>query len=120
MKSLILLAVAGFILALLLTRNSGSTASARKTPFMAEGMYTVAVQTPCALDRDARNAIGGAIASTDEEPILGLIERGKAVLLPKGTRFELSSDEDFWAWGFVRSGRQVGRDCYLPKAVLAK
>ena len=120
MKPLIFLALLGFLLALALSRNSGSTASARKTPLMAEGIYQVAVQTPCALDRDARNAIGGAIASGDEEAILGLIERGKAVLLPKGTRFELSSDEDFWAWGFVRSGRQVGRDCYLPKAVLAK
>jgi hypothetical protein len=85
---------------------------------MALGTYHIYVQSPCALDLDARRALGNAIAEKDERAMLGLIDRRKAVLLTKDTTFELASDENPWAWGFVRSGPETGRECYAVSALL--
>jgi hypothetical protein len=99
--------------------NSSPTSTRETLSPKMDGIYYTRVAVPCAIDDSARAALGRAIADNDEEAVQGLMARDKAVLLTKGTRFEVSSDEAPWAWGFVRSGRETGRDCFVPKGVLS-
>ena len=62
--------------------------------------------------------MASAIRDGDSEALQGLLERGKILKLTEGTRFLVDSYEDGFAWGFVRSGRNVGEDCYVIAALL--
>ena len=56
-----------------------------------------------------------ALKEQDMEGVAGLMERGQVLALTADTRFEVSDYRTApFAWGFVRSGRETGRDCYLP------
>lgn len=83
------------------------------------GIHRTKISAPCAVDRTARNNMIQAIRDGDQEAIDGLVERKQAFILTEGTRFEVSSSEPGGiAWGFVRSGRYSGEDCYILGAVV--
>ena len=83
------------------------------------GIQYVKSNAVCATDHDAKPLILRAYVTRDDQALLGLVERDKALLLMKGTRFDVSSsDGDGFLFGFVRSGRQVGRDCSIMPAFL--
>ena len=50
--------------------------------------------------------------------VQGLVERGKVLILSIRTKFEESDQREGFSWGFVRSGRHIGRDCYVPSQLL--
>lgn len=79
----------------------------------------VSVDSLCAIDKEAKLALARAIVDGDTEAMRGLLERGKAIGLRKGTKFDDEvSQKDGFTWGWVKSGRQTGRDCYIPESVL--
>lgn len=79
----------------------------------------VKFDTVCAVDRYAESSIARAYTTKDEQALLGLVQREKAIYLTKGTRFDVSSsDGNGFVFGFVRSGREIGRDCAIPQAFL--
>src|ERR1017187_6352515 len=76
----------------------------------------VAMNAPCSLERSARAMMVEAVRTGDTEALAGLIERGRLARLLAGTKFEVSDpvpDDYGLVWGFVRSGREIGRDCYM-------
>src|SRR5689334_19147235 len=79
----------------------------------------VKIQSPCAVDRDTKRLVARAILDRDTEALTGLVERGKVLVLERGVRFEpVVPEKDGFVWGWVRSGRQVGRDCYMVETFL--
>jgi hypothetical protein len=78
----------------------------------------VKMNAPCALGRSSAAAVSDAIRARDDDALQGLLERGKIVRLAAGTRFEWESSSDGLVWGFVRSGRETGRDCYILPGLL--
>src|SRR4051794_36502671 len=87
-------------------------------PKLPDGIYYTTIDAPCALNADALSSLTAAIRDQDQAAIKGLVDRGKLLALAKGTRFEASSDEAPWEWGFVRSGRETGRTCYILRFIL--
>jgi hypothetical protein len=83
------------------------------------GILYTSIAAPCAVDEESAHSTIAAIRDKDMEAIDGLKERGKVLALSVGTKFEPSgSAPEGFAWGFVRSGRNVGRDCFIPEAWL--
>lgn len=70
----------------------------------------------CAADRDARALI--VRANGDREAYAGLVERGRAIPIGKETAFEGKLRDGPWVWGYIRSGRQIGRDCWSLEGML--
>lgn len=110
---------------LFLMRDSGSQAHAApvvESPYVAplSGPVYVKFDAPCAKDEDANIAVARAIRDKDQEAMDGLLARDKIFILKKGTRFDVSDDKEGFAWGFVRSGRNTGENCYILGAALGK
>jgi hypothetical protein len=83
------------------------------------GIRYLAVNATCAPSQSAAYSMIRALREKDMEAIQGLMDRGKIFMLTVGTRFEVSDYRTAgFAWGFVRSGHEVGRDCYLPTVAL--
>jgi hypothetical protein len=83
------------------------------------GIQYVKLNAVCATDLDAKPLIRQAYVTQDNDALVGLVQRDKAILLMKGTRFDASvPDGDGFVFGFVRSGRQIGRDCSIMLAFL--
>lgn len=78
------------------------------------------MDVPCGANESAAHAIVAAIRDKDQEALSGLIERGKAFRLVAGTRFEVNdvNRPEGFAWGFIRSGRNVGETCYVALVFL--
>ena len=73
------------------------------------------------MDRTAAGNMVQALRDGDIPAIAGLVERGKVVILPEGTRFAVSSDEpNGLLWGFIRSGRNAGQDCYVVATMVQR
>ena len=73
----------------------------------------------CAPSHDDAILMVDRIQARDGDAIEGLIERGKLLQLKDGTAFEVNDYKTAgFAWGFVRSGRELGKDCYIPVAFL--
>ena len=100
-----------------LRATSASAPVVPPEPYRPTGLVYVATDAPCAKDRDTNATVLRAIREKDGEAVAGLLERGKIFLLTKGTRFEVS-DNDGFAWGFVRSGRNTGETCYILSGAL--
>ncbi len=83
------------------------------------GLMYVTVDAPCAKDRDSNVSLAQAIRDSDQAALDGLLARGKVLSLTKGTRFDVSTNDDV-AWGFIRSGRNTGETCYIFSAVLSE
>jgi hypothetical protein len=109
------------VLALVLlswARHRQSVSQALVAP-LPTGIQYVKSNAVCATALDAKPLIVRAYMAQDDQALVGLVQRDKAILLMKGTRFDVSSsDGDGFVFGFVRSGRQVGRDCSIMPAFL--
>jgi hypothetical protein len=100
-------------------RQSVSQSEASVSAPSPTGIQYVKHNLPCALDKDAKPSILRAIITQDNEALAGLVERGKAIMLAQGTRFDAAVPEgDGFVWGHVRTGRQMGRDCSIMQAFL--
>ena len=77
------------------------------------GTRYVRLQAPCAVDSDAIVQVSGALKSREADALLqGLFESGKVVALEPGAKFEVIAERNGYSQGLVRSGREIGRDCY--------
>lgn len=84
-------------------------------------IYQAVTAARCALNRTAAGNMVQALRDRDLEAIAGLVERKQVFILPEGTRFAVSSDEPGGLlWGFVRSGRNTGQDCYVVATMVQK
>src|ERR1035437_10534570 len=77
------LRVAGGIVLFFIVSNTGKN----------DPIYQATTAAPCALDRTAAGNMVQALRDGDIPAIAGLVERGKVVILPEGTRFAVNSDE---------------------------
>lgn len=107
------------VLFIIFSQNS-STPNRTSAPPVPLGMYRTKITAPCAVDRTASNNMIQAIQDRDQEAIDGLAERKQLYILTEGTRFEASSDEPPFLWGFVRSGRYSGETCYVLAGVMVR
>lgn len=83
------------------------------TQQIANGIYQTKITAPCAVDRDAIASMAQAVKDRDQDAIEGLEERKQIYILKEGTRFEVAGAAPVGvAWGFVRSGRYSGENCY--------
>ena len=105
------LIVAGGIVLYFIVSNTGKN----------DPIYQATTAAPCALDRTAAGNMVQALRDGDIPAIAGLVERGKVVILPEGTRFAVNSDEpNGLLWGFIRSGRNAGQDCYVVATMVQR
>lgn len=91
-----------------------------RSPEPARVIRYTTVESPCAVDLSAYRNTVQAIRTQDHEALDGLLERGQILKLSRSTKFEVSDEREGYAWGFVRSGRHIGKDCYLPPARLSE
>lgn len=84
-------------------------------------LYSSITAAPCAVDRTAAGNMAKAIRDKNISALEGLADRGKIFVLPAGTRFAASTDEPGGLlWGFVRSGRNTGQDCYVVASMVRR
>lgn len=75
-------------------------------------MYYLAMGFPCAKEESTVGVLAGALVDRDEEALKGLEEQGKTLWLDEGTKFQ-GLDFQGLVLGYVRSGRNIGKECYL-------
>jgi hypothetical protein len=101
------------------TSPEAQKSEAPRPPLAHTGIRYLTVTAPCAVDRGALGSIVTAIRERDQEAVIGLIQRDKAYSLAKGVKFDVSTDSEGVSWGFVRSGRNIGENCYVLTGFLA-
>ena len=111
--------VCGVLIALAILGSLFRKGSPTPVPAGPTGIRYLAIDATCAPSKSAASDMLRAVREKDLEAIQGLIDRGQIFAVTAGTRFEVSDYRTApFAWGFVRSGRETGRDCYLPSMAL--
>ena len=102
------------------TPDSTAPASPQWTPPADDGvkMYYTIMPAPCAVDRSTVGTMAGVISDRDAEGLQGLEENGKVLILAEGTRFEGLNFPGGLILGYVRSGRNIGKECYMLTELL--
>lgn len=97
-----------------------STATAKRTPSADDGVriYYTIMPAPCAVDRSTVGTMAGVISDRDAEGLQGLEESGKVLILAEGTKFKGLTFPDGLILGYVRSGRNIGKECYMLQELL--
>ena len=80
-------------------------------------VYYLTMGFPCAVDEATLGVMAGAITSKDEEALQGLQDRGLTLWLTEGTKFQGLPFPHGVVLGYVRSGRNIGKECYLMNDV---
>jgi hypothetical protein len=80
-------------------------------------MYRTVAATPCAVDHDTWKTLAQVLQERDGEALQALEEQGKILMLSGGTKFYGWSepDGDGLVYGYVKSGRNIGKACYQLK-----
>jgi predicted nucleic acid-binding Zn ribbon protein len=81
-------------------------------------MYYTIMPAPCAVDRSTIGTMAGVISDRDAEGLQGLEESGKVLILAEGTKFEGLPFPDGLILGYARSGRHIGKECYMLQELL--
>jgi hypothetical protein len=62
--------------------------------------------------------MGQVLLDKDLAALQGLEDSGKTLFLARGTKFEGLDFPDDLVLGYVKSGRNIGRECYIFKVCL--
>ncbi len=115
----VLIAFGGLIALMLLAQFHKHADQITPAPYEPIGVRYLEIDSPCAPSRSDAVTMLNAVRENDSQAVQVLTEDGKIFMLAAKTRFEVSNyGTPGFAWGFVRSGRQIGRDCYIPTAAL--
>ena len=79
---------------------------------------TVTVESYCGESEDKVSELYSVIASGDMAAAAGLVTRGAAFRLVKGTRVTPATQDGKLSHVTVESGFEYGKDCWIPTALL--
>jgi hypothetical protein len=84
----------------------------------ADGVMTLRATYWCGVTFDDAGMIGVAVYHKDTMALAGLLGRGKAFQVEQGTRIVTGGSDMGISLGFIQSGFQAGRKCYISTNAL--